>query len=1091
MYFAFVILMKVRLPRRAAGLSMSSKKSTSIHLSVALALVSAAIGHAQITLNTVPTRVIGQPQLLANPLSVPNTGPNLVEGREFNGPTGIALDTSVTPPRLYVSDTGNNRILAWKDAAGFTNGAKADLVIGQLDFFSTAPHGPGTSLSTGFSAPTGLAVDQGDLYVADSGNNRVLRFRKPFATPPDQLTPDMCIGQPSFNTNVANYPLGQPTEKGISLNSGSLFIGAIAFDSQHNLWFADGGNNRVLRFAAADVAKADATKGTGFLLAANLEIGQLDFISKQPNLPNTQAGLMTLNQLASPGAVAFDSVGRLYIADSDGGQVLNRVLVFEAPFTTGMSAKRVMGVQPPDVTGAPPRTDAQKFAIAMLNPSGIFFLPGTQGMAVVDTGYHRILIFDPYEKWDPDPTVSPSAKALYGHISGISGISRTDGKSLVRNDGNAQAGAATLFSPEAAVLVNNELYLADAGNHRVVVLPLQTANFAAATRVLGQDRFNTNSINLIEGREFYFLNNGSADAGLAMDSTGDTPHLYVADPNNHRVLGFRDVRKLVPGSAADIVIGQPDLATALCNYPAGDGNQPTQSSLCRPTGLLVDSSGNLYVADWGNGRVLRFPTPFSHQGNQQADLVLGKSNYFSPPVTDATARNMFAPYGLAFAGANGLLVSDQALNRVLYFPFTNGTFTSADNGAAATKVFGQPDFTSSAKSSSDTGMSSPHHLSADTDGRPYVVDSGNGRVLIFDSILNTPTSGAHASFVLPSGNPEGIYVNANTGEIWVTDTGNAVRKYPRYDQCIFNCAASVTLQALGPIAVTQDQYGDLIVAEAYNRVTFYYPALSALNAAVPIQNRPLAPNSIATLYPLGIQFGKDTGNAYDRPNLLPLPTELADIRVTVNGTPAPLYYVGPTQINLIMPWNAPPTGVADVQVLKVSTGQLLAASSIPMNVVSPGIFVTGSAGAGAKLAAVINQDGSVNDATHPAKRGEYISIYATGQGQVPISSRPADGDIPRSGLVSAQGSLRVFIGTDYTDQIPLQGNEQRSIPGQDTNFIQFSGLSPSIPGMWQVNVRIPQATFSGAQALALVLNGVPDNLFSATNYRVVFYAAPL
>src|SRR6185295_10373466 len=115
-------------------------------------------------------------------------------------------------------------------------------------------------------------------------------------------------------------------------------------------------------------------------------------------------------------------------------------------------------------------------------------------------------------------------------------------------------------------------------------------------------------------------------------------------------------------------------------------------------------------------------------------------------------------------------------------------------------------------------------------------------------------------------------------------------------------------------------------------------------------------------------------------------------------------------INFIMPWNAPTTGFADVQVIKVSTGQLLAASNIPMNIQSPGIFVSGSAGAGNKLAAVINQDGSINDATHPAKRGEYISVYATGQGPVAPSSQPADGDIPRGGLVGSLGSLRVYLG---------------------------------------------------------------------------------
>src|ERR1019366_2291607 len=189
-----------------------------------------------------------------------------------------------------------------------------------------------------------------------------------------------------------------------------------------------------------------------------------------------------------------------------------------------------------------------------------------------------------------------------------------------------------------------------------------------------------------------------------------------------------------------------------------------------------------------------------------------------------------------------------------------------------------------------------------------------------------------------------------------------------------------------------------------------------------------------------------------------------------------LYYVSPGQINFVVPWNAPTGGTADVQVLNTVTGQLLAASKVNMNTVSPAIFVGASVGVGVRLAAVSNN--------------------ATGQGLVP--SPPADGDIPRNGLVAAQGSLRVIIGTDYTDQIQLQGSEQRSIPGVDTNFIQFSGLSPAFPGMWQVNVRIPLATAAGAQAVALLLNSFPDNDPSptppngnGTGYRIVFYVAPL
>ena len=246
-------------------------------------------------------------------------------------------------------------------------------------------------------------------------------------------------------------------------------------------------------------------------------------------------------------------------------------------------------------------------------------------------------------------------------------------------------------------------------------------------------------------------------------------------------------------------------------------------------------------------------------------------------------------------------------------------------------------------------------------------------------------------------------------------------------------------------------------------------------------------NTISTIFPLGIQFGTDTADAFSQSTPIPLPTALANIQVTVNGTPAPLYYVSPTQINFIMPWNAPTTGTANVQVLNTLTGQLLAASDIPMNTVSPAIFAGASAGVGAKLAAVVNQSGVVNDPTHPAKAGEYISIWATGQGLVPISDQPADGDIPRNGLVGALGNLRVWMCSDYTDQIPLQPNEQRSIPGVDTNFIEFSGLSPSFPGMWQVNVRIPQVCAAGANVVSFLYDSVPDNIAAVTGYKIVFY----
>src|SRR4051794_31389729 len=101
-----------------------------------IVVFSAVSAYAQslVPLNATPSKIVG------HPLPEQNTGlfsanANLVEGREFLSPQGIALDTSVTPPILYVADTLNNRVLVWKNAASFTNGQTADFVIGQQDLY--------------------------------------------------------------------------------------------------------------------------------------------------------------------------------------------------------------------------------------------------------------------------------------------------------------------------------------------------------------------------------------------------------------------------------------------------------------------------------------------------------------------------------------------------------------------------------------------------------------------------------------------------------------------------------------------------------------------------------------------------------------------------------------------------------------------------------------------------------------------------------------------------------------------------------------------------------------------------------------------
>src|ERR1700682_546148 len=178
-------------------------KQSRIAISFFLFAAFARLGSAQTQFNPSPSRAFGQ--AILQQIGLPTVvAPNLADGRELNFPQSVALDTSVSPPIVYVADFLNNRVMAWKNSASLTKGDRADKVIGQRDFLLTLSKGPGTDLSTGFSFPNALVVDKsGNLYVVDAGNNRVVRYPKPFQQTGDLLLVDLVIGQKDINSRAA------------------------------------------------------------------------------------------------------------------------------------------------------------------------------------------------------------------------------------------------------------------------------------------------------------------------------------------------------------------------------------------------------------------------------------------------------------------------------------------------------------------------------------------------------------------------------------------------------------------------------------------------------------------------------------------------------------------------------------------------------------------------------------------------------------------------------------------------------------------------------------------------------------------------
>jgi uncharacterized protein (TIGR03437 family) len=967
-------------------------------------LVQSAV--AQITLNPTPSRTVGQTSTALTTIS-----PNLVEGREFLSPQAAVLDLSTNPPGLYVADTGNNRVLGFRSALGFANGQKADIVLGQVDFKSTLPQGPGrTARTTGLATPTALAVNaKGDLYVADAANNRILRFPTPFKQTSDQL-PDLVIGQPGFTTinpnqggiSAATLALTVTTTTG----STSTALSGLAFDPAGNLWATDPFNNRILRYNATAIG-ADAAPGP----AADLVLGQGDFTTSA-FVPRGSVAT-TLLAIQLPTGLVFDPSGRLYVSESVSTQ-RGRVLIWNAPAFSGQPANRILGV----ATDATPNVSDLQYSAS---PGGLFMVGNRLG--VCDTLNNRLLIYQPVEQWSNDTLTQPAAEV----------VGQKDFFSGSLNQGGAMPTSSSLARPAGAFYGANQLYVADSLNHRILAMPRSGNTFQPASNVLGQDAMDMNAPNLLEGREFNFTTGG--DAGVAVDLTANPPRLYVADTYNHRILGFKDLRNIPFGAKADLVIGQPDFQHALINYPANDPNRPNQSGLNSPIGLYVDGDGNLYVCDTGNGRVLRFPKPFNNYvpgTPQRADLVLGQLGYFTK-ITDASARTMASPYGIAQAHEHGLLVSDSNNNRVLFFPGTAKTFT---NGQAATTVFGQKDFTSATAGNGPSQLSSPHHIAVDADDHLYVTDTGNGRVLIFDHAPSAvPDSSAAITLTNSLSSPRGLYVSEVTGDIWVADGGaNLALRFPQFNALAANnFTPNASIPAFSPRAVTQDGWGNVFIADSGNRVAIHVPGMSAVNGASYLYSNSLAPGMIAALFSRGNvkQFGDKTASS----TKLPLEKTLNGVQLLFNGAPVPLFFAGTDQINFQVPYSAPTSGTGSLQVVETATGRILGETTVTLAAAVPGVFTQAADGKGAAVAQ--NQDGTLNSQTNPAIAGQVITVYGTGQGF--IDGAPADGDVPNKALASPRPPT-IIIGTKF-------------VTGED---VLYAGMAPTLVGVWQINVRIPK-----------------------------------
>ncbi len=519
---------------------------------------------------------------------------------------------------LWVADSGNSRVLEYK--APFTSGMNASIALGQTSLTS----GSSGTTSSSLYFPDGLAFDSsGDLWVAGAGNNRVLEFTAPFST---GMQASAVLGQQNFTT-------GSTSTSQSGMNNPSQ----VSFGPGGNLWVADSYNNRLLEFSPPFAS------GSG----ANEELGQTSYAS------SIYGGAAALY---APESVAFDSSGNLWAVDTNN----NRVVEYSPPLATGMSASIALGHS--NLT----RSQSATSAAGLDLPFYVTF-DASGDLWVSDSGNNRAL------EYAPPFTTGMSASLVLGQ--------------LTLSTGAAQTTPSGLYYPAGLAFDSSgNLWVADAFNSRILEFKAPFTSGMSASLVLGQLSFGSSTA----GTSASEL---AAPVDLAFDSSGN---LWVADALNNRVLVFAPPFTI--GESASLVIGQ--------SFFTSNARAITQTGLDTPSSLAFDRSGNLWVGDEANNRVLEFAKPFSN--SMSASLVLGQSGFTSNvPTTSATG--MANPLGLAFDASGNLWVADNSNNRLLEYQAGVGgstsTTTSVTSSSTSTTSSGSTTSTTSSTASSTSASS--------------------------------------------------------------------------------------------------------------------------------------------------------------------------------------------------------------------------------------------------------------------------------------------------------------------------------------------------------------------------------------------------
>lgn len=720
-------------------------------------------------------------------------GGSVTELAQIASPVGLAINSATG--NLFVSNRDNHRIHR-VDAAGIVTTVAGSGVAGTADS-DTLQLYPATT--TQFYLPTGLAVrGDGSLIVSDSGNSQLrILARADVPTVTAAATP----------SGTSPVDVGKITE--LELKPGATYYFRASAANGRNP--QDPVKGEILSFVLPQseivVHSGPSVSDPVIVPGQTIDLGDLA----------TFTNLITYFAIENIGTYDLD-ISRIFVSALGGGFSggTNQITVVAGtPYLFQLSlASATTGNFSAVVTIT--SDDLDEGSITFTVVGRVVGAPTLTSLAVSDvtaTGAKFSVNLDPKST----PTELVFQYSLDPDFEGALEVFTSAGGSQGFENG---CGATAKFTSPSGVAVDRlgNVYVADTGNNRI-------------------RRINVNGdCSVLAGTGDAAIFNGPQ--GVAVDLLGN---IYVADTLNHRI------RRITPSGTVNTVAGFGSTGAFTDGVVAG-------ARFNAPSGVAVDSSGNIYVADTGNNRIRKISTsgevstistglngPKGVAVDASGNVYVadtGNNRVVKLTSTDNLIYNGFSgPTGVSVDALGRIFVADRSSHRIarIDLPNTIVHVTGSTNGTLGTDD----------GSDDDARFNLPTGIAISPAGTIYIADQGNHRIRQINLASRTAVAGTNIT-------------SAGVVELTVAGLTSSETYYYR---AIATSAGGVTYSppnAPYPTFTTLNNNAELLnltingaAVDGFNPCVYSYPVIEALQSGVVFMAMPISPGAQMQLFQNG------------------------------------------------------------------------------------------------------------------------------------------------------------------------------------------------------------------------------------------------